>query len=198
MISGPDQHLAGLDVDGDDHHHDTLFGEHLAITQHTLTDVADDAVDIEVAGGHASSRLQTVVAEGQHIAVLAHQHVIARHAHEVAELRVGDQVSILAVDGHEEIGRRQRQVRLDLVGLGMARGVHIRDARVDHLRAGAQQAVDHAVDVALVAGIAWLDRITVSVSPIFTHLFSPRPSNASADIGSPCEPVEITHTLPGG
>ena len=47
-------------------------------------------------------------------------------------------------------------------------------------------------------GIAWLDRITVSVSPILTHLFSPRPSSASADIGSPCEPVEITHTLPGG
>ncbi len=47
-------------------------------------------------------------------------------------------------------------------------------------------------------GMAWLDRITVSVSPILTHLFSPRPNKASADMGSPWEPVEITHTWPGG
>ena len=43
---------ARLHVDGDDHDHDALLGEHLAIAQHTLADVADDAVDVEVAGRH--------------------------------------------------------------------------------------------------------------------------------------------------
>ena len=47
-------------------------------------------------------------------------------------------------------------------------------------------------------GMAWLDRITVSCSDSLTNLFSPRASRASADIGSPCEPVEMTHTSPGG
>ena len=47
-------------------------------------------------------------------------------------------------------------------------------------------------------GMAWLDRITVSCSDSLTNLFSPRASRASADIGSPCEPVEITQTSPGG
>ena len=46
-------------------------------------------------------------------------------------------------------------------------------------------------------GMAWLDRITVSVSPTLTKRFSPRASSASADIGSPCDPVEMTHTWPG-
>ena len=46
-------------------------------------------------------------------------------------------------------------------------------------------------------GIAWLDRITVSCSPSLTNLFSSLASNDSADIGSPCEPVEITQTCPG-
>ena len=47
-------------------------------------------------------------------------------------------------------------------------------------------------------GMAWLDRITVSFSVSLTNLFSPRASSASADIGSPCDPVEMTHTSPGG
>ncbi len=47
-------------------------------------------------------------------------------------------------------------------------------------------------------GMAWLERITVSWSESLTNLFSPRASRASADIGSPCDPVEITQTSPGG
>ena len=84
-----------------------------------------------------------------------------------------------------------------LVGLGVAGGVHVADARVHDLGAGAEQAVEHAVDVRLVAGDGVRDRITVSLSDSLTNLFSPRASSASADIGSPCEPVEITQTSPG-
>ena len=47
-------------------------------------------------------------------------------------------------------------------------------------------------------GMAWLDRITVSWSESLTNLFSPRASRARADIGSPCDPVEMTQTSPGG
>ena len=47
-------------------------------------------------------------------------------------------------------------------------------------------------------GMAWLERITVSCSDSLTKRFSPLASSASADIGSPCEPVEITQTCPGG
>jgi hypothetical protein len=37
-------------VDGGDHDHDSLLGEHLAVAQHAVADVADDAVHVEVAG----------------------------------------------------------------------------------------------------------------------------------------------------
>ena len=42
-----------------------------------------------------------------------------------------------------------------------------------------------------------LERMTVSLSPNFTHLLSPRASNESADIGSPCEPVARINTSAG-
>src|SRR5258707_874256 len=47
-------------------------------------------------------------------------------------------------------------------------------------------------------GMAWALRITRSPSWIFSHLFSPAAMSAMADMGSPCEPVETTHTFPGG
>jgi hypothetical protein len=46
-------------------------------------------------------------------------------------------------------------------------------------------------------GIAWLDRTTVSCSPNFSHLLSPRAISPSADIGSPCDPVEMMQIWPG-
>ena len=45
-------------------------------------------------------------------------------------------------------------------------------------------------------GMAWLDRMTVSCSPSFTNRFSPRANSDSADIGSPCDPVEMTQICP--
>ena len=47
-------------------------------------------------------------------------------------------------------------------------------------------------------GIGWALMITTSSSPMRSHLFSPVAMSERADIGSPCEPVEITHTSPGG
>ena len=47
-------------------------------------------------------------------------------------------------------------------------------------------------------GIGCELRMTVSFSWISSQRLSPEASRARADIGSPCEPVEITHTSPGG
>ena len=47
-------------------------------------------------------------------------------------------------------------------------------------------------------GMGWALMITTSSSPMRSHLFSPVAISDSADIGSPWEPVEITHTSPGG
>ena len=156
MISGPVSTLRGLRVDGDDDHDHALLGEHAAVAQDALADVADDAVDVQVAGRHPSDRGQSVVGELEHVAVLAQQHVVVGDTHRPPEPGVGDEMAILAVDRHVVVGPHDRQVGLDLVGLGVPGGVDVDDAGVDDLGAGAQQAVDDAVDVALVAG----DRVT--------------------------------------
>ena len=81
----------------------------------------------------------------------------------------------------------------------MAGGVHVGDAGVHHLGAQSRSSPSMTrLTLHSLPGMAWLDRITVSCSPIFSHLFSPRAISASADIGSPCEPVEMMHTSPGG
>ena len=45
--------------------------------------------------------------------------------------------------------------------------------------------------------MGWALITTTSSSPMRSHLFSPVAMSERADIGSPCEPVEITHTSPG-
>ena len=50
-------------VDGDDDDDHALLGEHPAVAQHALADVADDAVDVEVAGGHLPDDADAVVVD---------------------------------------------------------------------------------------------------------------------------------------
>ena len=47
-------------------------------------------------------------------------------------------------------------------------------------------------------GIACAEITTTSSSLIFTHLCSCAAMSDSALIGSPCEPVQMMHTSPGG
>ena len=100
-----------------------------------------------------------LVGQLEHVAVLADDDVVAGHAHDLAEAGVGHHVAELAVHRHEPLGVGDRQVRLDLVGLGVAGGVHVHDPGVHDLGAGLEEAVHHAVDVALVArdGVAGQD-----------------------------------------
>ena len=49
---GAGDELAGGGVDGDDHDDEALLGEVAPVAQHAEADVADDPVDVLVAGGH--------------------------------------------------------------------------------------------------------------------------------------------------
>ena len=100
-----------------------------------MTDVADDAVDVEIAGRHASRERCALVGELDHVAVLAHEDVVPPDAHRLGETCVRVHVSVFAVDRHEPFRLDDRQVGLQLVGLRVAGRVHVSDAGVDHLRA---------------------------------------------------------------
>jgi hypothetical protein len=47
-------------------------------------------------------------------------------------------------------------------------------------------------------GMGWLDRITVSLLVMLNHLLSPLAIRERADIGSPCDPVEMMQSSPSG
>ena len=72
MISGPVMIAPVFDVDGDDDDDHALLGQHPAVAQHAVADVADDAVDVEVAGRHLADAVEPVVVELELVAVLAH------------------------------------------------------------------------------------------------------------------------------
>ena len=76
MISGPVMIAPVFDVDGDDHDDDALLGQHPPVAQHAVADVADDAVDVEVAGRHLPALAHAVVVEHELVAVLADEHVV--------------------------------------------------------------------------------------------------------------------------
>ena len=56
---------AAVEVDGGHHHDDALFGQHAAVAQHAVADVADGAVDVEVAGRHVAVAAQPVGVEAR-------------------------------------------------------------------------------------------------------------------------------------
>ncbi len=148
---GPHDDGAGLDVDAEEHDDHALVGEHPAVAQHAGADIADDAVDVEEAGGHLRVGLRPLLSEHELVAVGAHDDVVGGDAHLPAELGVGDHVAVLAVHRDEPLGPGDREVHLEVLGLGVAGGVDVGDARVHDLRAGPDQAVDDLGDVLLVA-----------------------------------------------
>ena len=116
-----------------------------------MPDVADDPVDVEVSRRHPTGHLDAAVGDHQRIAVLADEHPIAGHSHRLAEAGVGDEMAELAVDRDVPLGPGDREVGLQLVGLGVPGGVDVLDTGVDHFGARPQQTVHHPVDGALVA-----------------------------------------------
>ena len=98
--------LAGGGVDGDDHDDDAFFREHPPVAQHAVADVADDAVDVHVAGGHrAAFDLGAVVGERHRVAVLADDDVVVGDADLAREPRVVHEMAVLAVHRNEPLRR---------------------------------------------------------------------------------------------
>ncbi len=87
ITSGPVTIAPRVRVDGDDDDDDAFLGEHAPVAQHALADVADDAVDVQVARGHLLAARHAEVGEQELVAVLAHEHALVAHAHRRA--RVG-------------------------------------------------------------------------------------------------------------
>ena len=63
MISGPVRMAPSSMATRDDDDHHALLGEHPAVAQHALADVADDAVDVEVAGRHLAGDADALVVD---------------------------------------------------------------------------------------------------------------------------------------
>ena len=149
---GAGHDLARLGVDGDDHDDDAFFGEHAAVAQHAVADVADDPVDVHVAGGHGVAfAVRAFGSERDHVAVFADEHPIFGNADVAGQLRVMHEVAVLAVHGHEPLGFEQAEQELQLLLRRVPRNVHRRRAIVHDFGAGAMQRVDHARHVRLVA-----------------------------------------------
>ena len=149
---GPDEHLAGLDIDGHNDDHNAFFGQFLPVAQHSLADVTNDPIDVEVARRNAADRVETPLGKFDDVAVFAQQHALATDAHHLCEAGVGHHVAVLPMDRYVPLRVDDREVCLDVVGLRMTGGVHVPDAGVHDFGAEAQQPVDHPVDIALVAG----------------------------------------------
>ncbi len=120
----------------------------------------------------------------------------AGRAHDLGQPGVRHQVAVLAVHGHEPLRLGQRVEQLELLGLGVAGGVHVGEARVDDLGAVADRGCRSPwLTSCSLPGIGMrAEKITVSSGVSFSQRFSIGDSSVSADIGSPCEPVQITHT----
>ena len=138
MISGPVMIAPVVDVDADDHHDDALLGQHPAVAQHAVADVADDAVDVEVAGRHLgvglAGRRRSSTSWSPSSQTMTWS---AGTPIWPAELGVGDEVAVLAVHRDEPLGPGDREERLQLLLLGVAGGVDVVDAGVHDLGAEA-------------------------------------------------------------
>src|SRR5206468_832950 len=136
------ENLAGGGVDGDDHHDHPLLGQHLAIAQDAVADVAHDPVDVQIPGRDRVDEVQPLVGQLDHVAVLGQQDVGRRHAHLHGQAGVMGEVAELAVDGDEVLGPGDGLQRLELALHGVAGDVDVGHPRVDHFGAPAVQPVD--------------------------------------------------------
>ena len=123
MISGLHEHFAGLHVDGrHDRDHDAFLGQlrvgrgarrcrrHPRCRRRTGSRMARGRP------GRDRPTSSSSTSPSSHWMIL-----LALHAHQLAELGVGDHVPVLAVDRDEPLGVHDRQIRLDVVGLRVAR-----------------------------------------------------------------------------
>ena len=149
---GTGDDAAAVYVDRHDDHDHALFGQQLAISQDPPADVADDAVHVHIVGADLAGAPHPCIVEGHLVPVFADDDLALRDAQILGNAAMGHQLAVLAVHGDEPTRPHQRVVKLQLAGLGVAGGVDVGDAAVDHFRAQTGQPVDDGGDVVLVAG----------------------------------------------
>ncbi len=146
---------ARLFVDGDDGHHQAVFGKMPPIAEHLVADFAgpravdENAPDRRLAGDSSARAIEV-----QHVAVFRQQDLgpgRASREHPLRNARVLRELPVLAVNRHEVTRPNQRQHQLDLFFAAVAGDVDVLDALVNHLGAAAREVVDHPADGLFVA-----------------------------------------------
>ena len=143
---------AVFDVDSDDHHDHTLFGQNSPVAQYSRTDITDDAVDIEIARWHLSGGTKTRVVKGDLIAIGTHDDLRGSNTHLTRQLRMRHKMSIFTVNRNEMFRSSDRKEHLEIFGFGMTRSMNIGDSRVNNFGSGSHETVDHFRNIGFVTG----------------------------------------------
>ena len=116
-----------------------------------MTNVTNDAVDIEVTRRYPTGNGNSIVGKRNDVAVGALQHIGWRNVHDARETGVRVHVAVLTVHRYKALGPNDRQQHLQVIGLSVARGMHVGDTRMHDFAARLQETIDHSVDVVLIA-----------------------------------------------
>ena len=138
---------------GQHHHYHTVLRQQLAVVQHHRAHFAHcAAIHEHLACRHGVFALHVLGGQLNHAAILRHADVVGLHAHLLRQTLMDLQHALFTVEGDKEAGTGQRVDDLQLLLAGVTRHVeHIRLV-VDHVHPLAEQLVDDAAHLHLVAG----------------------------------------------
>ena len=123
------------------------------VAEHGAADVAHaQTVHQQRARGHVVAYLHGAVGDQHLIADVGNDDVGGRHAHAHRELGVLFLMSVLAVDGHEELGLYERMDKLELVLISVSGNVDFGERFVYDAATVTIQVVYYVIHHALVAG----------------------------------------------
>ncbi len=97
---GASQHFVRFFIDGDDDHHDAFFGQNPSVTEHALTDISDDSIDVKVRSRHTSGEIESIVVQLKHITIAHHKHLLTGHTHGHAKFCIRNKMAVLTMNRH--------------------------------------------------------------------------------------------------
>ena len=136
------------------HHHDhTVLGQMLPVPKDHAAHVPyAQAVHQHLPGGNGARKLCRIPGELDDPADVADDDMVGIHAHLTGKLRMALEVTLLSVDGNEELGLHQGVDDFQLLLAGVARHMEVRQLVIDHLRALPIELVDDGGNGLFVAG----------------------------------------------